>query len=128
MALPDEVVRNAPIAARLGVDEDWIVSRTGVRERRVARARSETLTGLAARAGRGRSSAAGVEPLDVDLVLVATLTQDDLLPNAAPLVAERAGRQRRRRDRPRLGLHRLLSRAWPWRAARWRPAAPTPCS
>jgi 3-oxoacyl-[acyl-carrier-protein] synthase-3 len=90
VGLPEEVVQNAPIAARLGVEEDWIVSRTGVRERRRANG-SEGLTALAARAGANALDAAAVAASDVDLVLVATLTQDDLLPNAAPLVVERLG-------------------------------------
>jgi 3-oxoacyl-[acyl-carrier-protein] synthase-3 len=90
VALPEEVVRNAPIADHLGVDEDWIVSRTGVRERRRAAA-GESLAGLAARAGGQALELAGVGAPDVDLVLVATFTQDALLPNAAPLVAERLG-------------------------------------
>ena len=70
--------------------EDWIPSRTGVRERRHAEP-GRTLTGLAAEAGSRALERAGVEPSDVDLVLVATLTQDELLPNAAPLVAEQVG-------------------------------------
>ena len=89
-ALPDQVVGNAPIAARIGVSEDWIPSRTGVRERRHAEP-GVTLAGLAAEAGSRALERAGVDPADVDLVLVATLTQDELLPNAAPLVAERVG-------------------------------------
>jgi len=90
MALPANVVRNASIADRLGVSEDWIVSRTGVHERRCA-GESESLTALAARAGARALEATGVGASDLDLVLVASLTHDDLLPNAAPLVAERLG-------------------------------------
>ena len=90
MALPDQVVTNHPIAARLGVDERWIVSRTGVRERRRA-GPDESLTELAAAAGRAACRRAGVEPPVLDLVLVATLTPDSLVPNAAPLVAGRLG-------------------------------------
>jgi 3-oxoacyl-[acyl-carrier-protein] synthase-3 len=90
VALPDGVVPNAPIAERLGVDEDWIVSRTGVRERRRADG-TEGLTALAARAAERALEVGGATASEVDLVLVATLTQDDLLPNAAPLVAERLG-------------------------------------
>src|SRR4051794_38187275 len=90
VALPQEVVPNAAIAGRLGVEEDWIVSRTGVRERRRAGG-SEGLTALAARAAAEALDASGVPASEVELVLVATLTQDELLPNAAPLVAERLG-------------------------------------
>jgi 3-oxoacyl-[acyl-carrier-protein] synthase III len=89
-ALPATVVGNRPIAKRLGVTEDWIHSRTGIRERRVA-GPSETFTGLAASAGRDALRRAELDPSELDLVLVATMSQDDLLPNAGPLVAEELG-------------------------------------
>ena len=89
-ALPDRVVANDEIAARLGVDGDWIHSRTGVRERRHAPA-EVTLAGLAAEAGAAALAGAGLDPGDVDQLLVATSTADDRVPNAAPLVAERIG-------------------------------------
>lgn len=88
-ALPRRVVGNAEIGARLGVDEEWIASRTGVRERRLAV--EETLTDLATAAGSEALADAEVDAAEVDLVLVATLTADDLLPPAAPLVAGRLG-------------------------------------
>src|SRR5436190_21694661 len=92
-ALPSRSVATDEIAARLGVDTDWIVCRTGVMERRVA-ALDESLVDLSARAGADALDRAGVEPGDVDLVLVATFTADDLLPHAAPLVAGALGARR----------------------------------
>jgi 3-oxoacyl-[acyl-carrier-protein] synthase III len=86
-ALPDRVVENEELAGPLGVEPDWISSRTGIRRRR--RATGESLVDLAADAGTRALSLAEVAPSEVDLVLVATLTSDRLLPNAAPLVAER---------------------------------------
>lgn len=90
VAFPEQVVTNAPIAERLGVEESWIVSRTGVQERRHAQP-GETLEQIAAEAGRAALERAGIEPAQVDLVLVATFTASRLLPNAAPLVAEQLG-------------------------------------
>jgi 3-oxoacyl-[acyl-carrier-protein] synthase-3 len=89
-ALPPDRVPNDEIAARIGVTPEWIVARTGIRERRRASA-GASLTALAAEAGRKALDAAGVDGADVDLVLVATFTQDELLPNAAPLVASELG-------------------------------------
>jgi 3-oxoacyl-[acyl-carrier-protein] synthase-3 len=89
-ALPEHVVATDEIAARLGVEADWVVTRTGVRERRRART-GESLVELAAEAGSRALASGGLDAGDLDLVLVATLTQDDLLPNAAPLVASRLG-------------------------------------
>ncbi len=91
--VPANRVTTAELASRLGVSEDWIVSRTGIRERPVAGA-DERLSDFAARAGEMALSRAGVEAADLDLVLVATLTQDELMPNAAPLVAHALGADR----------------------------------
>jgi 3-oxoacyl-[acyl-carrier-protein] synthase III len=86
MAVPATVVPNAPIAERLGVDAHWIESRTGIRERHVLRD-DERLSELAAEAGALALERAGIAPEDVDVVLVATTSQDEVTPNTAPLVA-----------------------------------------
>ena len=89
-ALPERVVANDAIGARLGVDSDWIQSRTGIVERRHA-APEVTLTDIAADAAQAALARAGVDARDVDLILLATSTPDARVPNAAPLVAERLG-------------------------------------
>ncbi len=89
-SLPRKVVRNAEIAARIGVSDEWIVRRTGIRARHVAEP-SERLTTHAANAGAAALRRAGVSPEQVDLVLVATTTPDEVMPNAAPLVAHELG-------------------------------------
>ena len=90
MALPGCVRTNAPIAERLEVEPGWIESRTGISTRHVA-ADGERLSDLAATAGTAALERARVSPRAVDTVLVATTTADELLPNAAPLVAEAVG-------------------------------------
>ncbi|MEA2142221.1 MAG: 3-oxoacyl-[acyl-carrier-protein] synthase, partial [Solirubrobacteraceae bacterium] len=90
IAVPDTVVENAPIAARLGVDPEWIVQRTGIRERRVT-APGERLSDLAARAASAALADAAMTPAEVDLLLVATSTADEVTPSAAPLVAREIG-------------------------------------
>jgi 3-oxoacyl-[acyl-carrier-protein] synthase-3 len=92
-AVPERAVANEAIGERVGVGGDWIASRTGVHERRVA-ASDATLTELAADATRPALDRAGIAPSDIDLVLVATSTPDEIVPNAAPLVAERIGAER----------------------------------
>jgi 3-oxoacyl-[acyl-carrier-protein] synthase-3 len=89
-AVPDGVVANAPIAARIGVDERWIETRTGVRERRVA-APGDRLADYATAAAQRALAASGTRAADVDLVLVATMSHERLCPNAAPEVAARIG-------------------------------------
>ena len=89
-AVPPEIVTNAPIAARLGVEDGWIESRTGIRERRHA-GPAATVSGLAAAAGRDALERAEIDAAALDLVLLATSSQDALLPNGAPLVAAELG-------------------------------------
>jgi 3-oxoacyl-[acyl-carrier-protein] synthase-3 len=89
-AVPERVVTNAPIAARLGVDEDWIAGRTGTRERRWL-ADGERLVDLATASAAEALEHAGIAARDVDLVIVATTSSDEMSPHAAPLVAADLG-------------------------------------
>jgi 3-oxoacyl-[acyl-carrier-protein] synthase-3 len=91
-ALPSGRLTTAELADRFGLTEEWIMSRTGIRERPRA-GDDERLADYAARAGEQALRRAGVEPADVDLVIVATMTQDELTPNTAPLVAHALGAQ-----------------------------------
>jgi 3-oxoacyl-[acyl-carrier-protein] synthase III len=91
--VPPGRLTNTELAERLGLTEDWILSRTGVRERPIATP-EERLDDYAARAGAEALRRAGVDPADIDLVLVGTMTQDELTPNTAPLVAHAIGAHR----------------------------------
>jgi 3-oxoacyl-[acyl-carrier-protein] synthase-3 len=88
--LPEGRLTNAELAAQLGVTEDWILARTGIRERRRARP-EERLSDYATRAGARALEAAGVDPADLDLVIVATVSSDEVTPNTAPIVAHNLG-------------------------------------
>jgi 3-oxoacyl-[acyl-carrier-protein] synthase III len=91
--LPAGRLTSAELAEQLGISEEWILSRTGIRERRRARP-DERLSDYAAAAGGGALARAGVDASEIDLVIVATLTQDELTPNTAPLVAHALGADR----------------------------------
>ena len=88
--LPPGILTSAEIASRLGITEDWILSRTGIRERRRA-APDERLSDYATRVGALALESAGVSAEELDLVIVATMSQDELTPNTAPLVAHALG-------------------------------------
>lgn len=90
VALPERVVSTTEISDNLGIDQDWIVSRTGIKERRHA-APGVRASDLAAQAGRAVLERTGVAADSVDIVLVATLSQDELTPNTAPIVAHELG-------------------------------------
>jgi 3-oxoacyl-[acyl-carrier-protein] synthase-3 len=93
VSVPDTVVHNAAIEARLGVGDDWIERRTGIRARHIAEP-EERLATHATRAAERALAGAGVGAEELDLVLVATTTSDEVLPNAAPLVAHALGATR----------------------------------
>ncbi len=88
--LPDTVVTTEQVAARLDVDPEWLISRTGIRSRREL-APGETMLDLCARAALASLEAAGVCASDLDLVLVATITPDDRCPALSPRLADRIG-------------------------------------
>jgi 3-oxoacyl-[acyl-carrier-protein] synthase-3 len=90
VGLPETVVDNAPIARRLGIDEDWIVQRTGIRKRRIA-APDERLSDFATAAAAGALADAGLDGADVDLVVLATSSNEQLMPAAAGSVAAAIG-------------------------------------
>ncbi len=86
--VPDGVVTNDHLHARLGFDSDWIVKRTGILERRHALPHQAT-SDLCHEASRRCLEQAGVEPKDVDLLLVGTFTPDMSFPSTACLVQDR---------------------------------------
>jgi 3-oxoacyl-[acyl-carrier-protein] synthase III len=85
-ALPATVVPNATIAERLGIDAEWILKRTGIEERRSAQP-GERLFEFAAAAGAEALAESGVEAAEVDLIVLATTSNEELMPAAAPRVA-----------------------------------------
>ena len=93
--LPDAVVTNEELASRLakqGIEtsDDWIVSRTGIRQRHIAADDMHT-SDLAARAAQVALTAAGKTSADVDLIIVATSTPDFVFPSTACLVQAKIG-------------------------------------
>ncbi len=88
--LPEYVLTNAELEKRVDTSDEWIVSRTGIRERHIA-AEGETTSDLATAAGRAALEAAGISPNQLDLILVATTTPDFIFPSVACLVQQKLG-------------------------------------
>jgi 3-oxoacyl-[acyl-carrier-protein] synthase-3 len=88
--LPERVVTNDELAQRLDTSDDWIVQRTGIRERHVA-AEGEFCSDLATKAAQEAISRAGIEPGEVDLLVVATATPDNTFPATATRVQAKLG-------------------------------------
>jgi 3-oxoacyl-[acyl-carrier-protein] synthase-3 len=89
-ALPDHIVTNADFEAYLDTTDEWIVRRTGIRERRHLNG-NRSLTDLAVEACNAALADAGRKPADVDHVIVSTLTPDRLMPGLAPGIADAIG-------------------------------------
>ena len=85
-AVPERVVTNDELSGWLDTSDAWISSRTGIAARRIA-SRSESLEGLASRAGRQALDRAGWQPEQVDLILLATSSPDDLFGSAPAIQA-----------------------------------------
>ena len=89
-ALPDQLITNADLEARLDTSDEWIVRRTGIRERRHLR-ETETLAQIAAAACTDAILDSGCSAAGVDHVIIATITPDRLTPGLAPAVAALVG-------------------------------------
>ncbi len=88
--LPQKVLSSEELGARLGVGEEWIFEKTGIRERRVA-ADHEATSDLAAEAARRALRSAGVDASEVDVLIVATSTPDRPIPATASDVQGKIG-------------------------------------
>src|SRR3546814_2490789 len=78
-ALPRTRVSNAELATRVDTSDEWIVERTGIRFRHIAEP-DETTATLGADAAKRALAAAGLEPSDIGLIIVATATPDTTFP------------------------------------------------
>jgi len=87
---PAQVLTNRDLERMVDTNDEWIVQRTGIRERRVAAAH-ETTASMAAVASLRAIRTAGIDPEDIDLILLATLTPDYWMPSTAALVKEAIG-------------------------------------
>lgn len=88
--LPDRVLTNAELEGMVETNDQWIRERTGIRERRIA-APDQTTCDLAEPAARAALAAAGKSASDVDLIIVATTTPDQVFPATACLLQARLG-------------------------------------
>ncbi|ABB57485.1 beta-ketoacyl-ACP synthase III [Synechococcus elongatus] len=86
-AVPSTTLSNDQLSQLVETSDEWIRSRTGIGQRRVAQPQIESLSSLAAAAGQSALEAAGLEATSVDLILLATSTPDDLFGSACQVQA-----------------------------------------
>jgi len=88
--LPERIVTNAELAARVDTSDTWIQARTGIRQRHIA-AEGQTTSDLAFEAATRAMAAAGVLATEIDLIIVGTTTPDIIFPSTACLLQHRLG-------------------------------------
>ncbi len=88
--LPEKRITNADLEKMVDTSDEWIMTRTGIRERRMA-APGQNTSDLAVEASRKALASAGIDAKDLDMIIVATLTPDALLPATACMVQHKLG-------------------------------------
>ncbi|OYU14301.1 MAG: 3-oxoacyl-ACP synthase [Alphaproteobacteria bacterium PA4] len=88
--LPQTILTNAELAARVDTSDDWIVERTGIAKRHIAAA-GEFTSDLGTAAATAALAAAGLTPQDIDLIIVATATPDQTFPACATVIQHKLG-------------------------------------
>ncbi len=88
--VPEKVLTNADLERLVETSDEWIVTRTGIRERRIA-GEDEHTSQMAAAAGRRAIEMAGLDPLEIDMILVATVSPDMMFPCTACFVQKKLG-------------------------------------
>lgn len=91
--VPEKVITNADIEAKVDTSDEWITTRTGIKERRVA-AETEYTSDMAAEAAKRAMDKAGITGEEIDLIIVATITPDMPFPATACLVQRKIGANR----------------------------------
>lgn len=91
--VPKRILSNSELELMVNTTNEWIISRTGIHERRIA-AGGESTSDMAARAAQVALDRAGLTAEQIDLIIVATVTPDHLFPSTACLVQERIGAKR----------------------------------
>lgn len=89
-AVPDRIMPNSELAQMVETNDEWITSRTGIKERRIVAA-GESTGDLAFRAAQRACESAKVDPKDIDLLICATISPDYIFPATAAIVAARLG-------------------------------------
>jgi 3-oxoacyl-[acyl-carrier-protein] synthase III len=93
MYVPDRVLTNAQLEQMVDTSDEWIVSRTGIRERRLAGPTDTTLA-MSAKASKQAIDVAGIDPGEIDLIVLATVTPDKFMPSTSALLQTEIGAHR----------------------------------
>jgi len=88
--LPEKILTNADLEKMVDTTDEWIVTRTGIRQRHIA-ADGEFTSDMALQASKRAIQSAGLQPQDIDLIIVATTTPDHTFPSTACILQDKLG-------------------------------------
>lgn len=88
--VPEKILTNHDMEKMMDTNDEWIVSRTGIRERHIA-APDEATSDLAYEAAKAAAASAGISPSDIELIIVATITPDSAFPSTACILQDKLG-------------------------------------
>jgi 3-oxoacyl-[acyl-carrier-protein] synthase III len=88
--LPKKILTNTDLEKMVDTTDEWIFTRTGIRQRHIA-AKSEFTSDLALEAAKNAIASASIEPVNIDLIIVATTTPDKIFPSVATMVQRKLG-------------------------------------
>ncbi len=94
MYVPEQVLTNHELEQMVDTSDEWIVSRTGIRERRLASTTEDTTLAMSCRASKQAIQVAGIDPADIDLIVLATVTPDKFMPSTSSLLQTELGAHR----------------------------------
>ena len=89
--VPEYVLTNEELATKVDTNDEWIVTRTGIKERRILKGEGKGTSHLAEQAAKGLLEKTNTDPEDIDLIIIATITSDFIFPSTANLVADMIG-------------------------------------
>lgn len=89
--VPDYILTNEELATMVETNDEWIQSRTGIKERRILKGEGKATSDLAAPAVKGLLEKTNTDPNDIDLIIIATVTEDMTFPDTANIVAGKVG-------------------------------------
>ena len=89
--VPDYVLTNAELATMMDTNDEWITSRTGIKERHILKGENQGTSVMATKAVEGLLEKTGTDPADIDLIICATVTPDLIFPATANIIANNIG-------------------------------------
>ncbi len=92
--LPDYVLTNEELSTMVETNDDWITSRTGIKERRILKGKDKGASHMAAPAVKKLLEKTNTDPMDIDLIICATVTADFIFPATANIIANEVGAKR----------------------------------